>query len=328
MEATLARGVLLVQGLAVEGAAAAHAEGDVVPEASRRRREDRDGPRFHVTLCSKDELVLCDRGSLASSARQLCRESTFVPLGVGVARAGKASCSFVAVLWPEAQRWRSEFGLPPCDLHITLGFDPHDVHGDAVRKGPRQLLPLRSVPSVRPPDWHAACEVTRVAARAAATGREESVLDVLAAVERLLELAAGVAEPPAEGQGAVEETWGAGGAAGRVVGGADDGANGGTVLAELRQQRASLLGRLGRQAEALEEAEAACRLAPRMARALLVRAAIHCSLQQWDEAQAWLRRVPSPVPRAPPLEADEAQRLERLARLCERRIGRARESGD
>ena len=48
-------------------------------------------------------------------------------------KGGEAVAYYIIVLSPEIDALRSEAGLPPHALHITLGFSPNDVHG--VSKG-------------------------------------------------------------------------------------------------------------------------------------------------------------------------------------------------
>lgn len=60
-------------------------------------------------------------------------------LGVGACTDGAGSVAvFTAVDWCHAQWWRGSLGLPPSDLHITLGFYGQDVHG--VPKGEAALV--------------------------------------------------------------------------------------------------------------------------------------------------------------------------------------------
>ncbi|KAI8099016.1 uncharacterized protein BX664DRAFT_320181 [Halteromyces radiatus] len=44
---------------------------------------------------------------------------------------------FRVIYWPFGQKLRQHFGLPPCHFHITIGFDPKDIH---THKGPNTLL--------------------------------------------------------------------------------------------------------------------------------------------------------------------------------------------
>ncbi|CAO3593949.1 unnamed protein product [Absidia cylindrospora] len=44
---------------------------------------------------------------------------------------------FRVIHWPFGQKLRAHFGLPPTHFHVTVGFDPKDVH---LPKGPNTLL--------------------------------------------------------------------------------------------------------------------------------------------------------------------------------------------
>ncbi|ORZ23961.1 hypothetical protein BCR42DRAFT_401923 [Absidia repens] len=44
---------------------------------------------------------------------------------------------FRVIHWPFGQKLRAHFGLPPTHFHVTVGFDPKDIHSP---KGPNTLL--------------------------------------------------------------------------------------------------------------------------------------------------------------------------------------------
>jgi len=143
----MVRGALYAQGELIDSLAASYA--DSVPVESRRHRRDRDGLGYHITIAAKCELACMD----TVLRRRLLEEAAHLPfqgivvLGLGAAfrkaceRGGAGgSCHFLAVQWPEAQRLRARAELQRADLHVTLGFNPVDLHRPIVRKGARQLL--------------------------------------------------------------------------------------------------------------------------------------------------------------------------------------------
>lgn len=54
-------------------------------------------------------------------------------LGLGTATDGESVCYFVAIDSKEAQAMLEAVGLPHKDLHLTIGFTLHDVHGVTKR---------------------------------------------------------------------------------------------------------------------------------------------------------------------------------------------------
>lgn len=50
-------------------------------------------------------------------------------LGLGTATDGVSTCYFIAIDSTHAQALLRSTGLPPKDLHLTLGFTDYDVHG-------------------------------------------------------------------------------------------------------------------------------------------------------------------------------------------------------
>ena len=208
------RGALFATGPAIDAIAAALS--DAVPPACREARERRDGASHHITLIPKIEAP--DATQEPDVLEELAR-CPFVPLGLATA----SRAWFIPCLWPAAQAHRAALGLPPCDFHITLGFDGADVHG--IRKGPLQLLPPWSGTSLGLPEAPASalrhtwrpvvCGVLRLCADAVRRDAA-AASDLLAALDRL------------ENDGA---------AAGKAA-----------AVAELQCTRGSVLGAIGRTA--------------------------------------------------------------------------------
>lgn len=260
LEARRARGAVLAAGPSIDAAAAWGGQLIATSEASRARRMQRDGPRHHITLASKDELArLGDASQFLIEASAMCAKSVFVPLGAGMARSEGCTCQFVVLLWPAAQALRVSWNLVPTDLHITLAFQPHDVH--CIRRGPATLLPLPSVNLSATPmpfrfNWPPMCQALEQAAVAPTL----SLNELLLASDRLLELAADADQSASRNQ--------------------------------LHCTRALLLGRSGRHGEAMEEAERALATAVSakdQARPQLLCGAAACSLTNGTGLESWWR---------------------------------------
>lgn len=283
-EARRARGAVLATGPSIDAAAAWGEQLVATSEAGRARRLQRDGPGHHITLASKDELA-CLGETFLEDAAAMCAASVFVPLGAGTARSEGCTCHFVVLLWPAAQALRLRWELVPTDLHITLAFQPHDLHG--IRKGPATLLPLPAVntsAALMPfrTDWPAMCR----ALEHAAITPTLSLQELLLASARLLELASDVDQ---------SVTW-----------------------SELHCTRALILGRNGRHGEAMEEAErarAVATSAKEQARPQLLCSAAACSLHQWDKARELAAGVSLQH-----LDAPDVHRAARVQALCERML--------
>jgi hypothetical protein len=156
---TFNRGVLSLCGTAIDEVAERFLGS--VDRSWQDNRRKRDGEHFHVTLLTKAELQrACDHlsscpddGELASQFKALGLQtiqddaadvarsiaallaskpnglSSWVPIGRGRTKDGSAEATFIALLWPSYASLRRVLGLEAHDLHITLGFFGHDVHG-------------------------------------------------------------------------------------------------------------------------------------------------------------------------------------------------------
>tara|TARA_R100000008_G_scaffold70362_1_gene47946 strand:- start:51 stop:569 length:519 start_codon:yes stop_codon:yes gene_type:complete len=129
-----------------------------VDESYIKNRIERDGQDiYHITIINPKETrqiikdikaekglsgskakkevksILLQRGeSLAQSEFSIGETKSVEGPGDGaVGTEGEPSSAFFKVVeWEEAQALRAEYGLPPKDLHITLGIgDNGDVHG-------------------------------------------------------------------------------------------------------------------------------------------------------------------------------------------------------
>ena len=114
-------------------------------------RQQRDGPGYHLTLLSPNEIerVTAELGlsqpELLSRAQELLLEDDWVPLGLSSCQQGSATAVYVAVAWPSGVLARQGLGVDSgwgfAGFHITLGFSPRDVHG--VYKGAYTLLAMQ-----------------------------------------------------------------------------------------------------------------------------------------------------------------------------------------
>ena len=72
----------------------------------------------------------------------------WLPIGLGSCTlaqqqstsSGAYTAYFCVVTWPAAQHLRAALGLPSHQFHITLGFQPCDVHGPSADKGYGSLM--------------------------------------------------------------------------------------------------------------------------------------------------------------------------------------------
>jgi len=110
----------------------------------QKKKLERDGGKsefgesiYHITLSSfhpKDRDFLTEE-QMSEYFKKLS-EIKSKPRWVGVGEAEKEGnkAYYVVVDWPEVNDLRREFNVGPLDLHVTLGFNPNDVH--EVPKGP------------------------------------------------------------------------------------------------------------------------------------------------------------------------------------------------
>ena len=309
----------MVTGPAIEAAGQQLAQ--FVSEAAKRQRVARDGSSFHLTLLPKGELPngIEARDALLAEAAELCQHSRFICVGLGVQGQRDHAVWFAVIVWPAAQAFCRKHGRTgPIDLHVTLGFDRHDLHG--VRKGSYQLEPLplgldercRALPTWTAEEEHAvggswplACSTLQEASASCSSvcggpNEDEARAELLALTERLVEFA--------------EQPQGTDPSAAKLAGHTAPAA----IRAQLRSARSALLGKLGREREALEEAEVAAGLAPEQARPMVLAGASRLRLGSPDAALEWLRHAQA-------LEGDgalalhERERVVQMIQTCENR---------
>ena len=93
-------------------------------------KEARDRGRvYHMTVVTPPEMKTLSRERGAFPA-----QITIEYLGVGRASDRNSEAWFIVCRSEAIEQWRRENGLPPKDLHVTLGFDPKDVHSTAKDK--------------------------------------------------------------------------------------------------------------------------------------------------------------------------------------------------
>ena len=136
-----------------------------VSDLYRQCRIARDGPGHHITFINHLEIAslpppadVKDASSkqkkkiMLRSLRYYAERITSqfgeaalwrqpVDLGLGSAEEDNATSYFRVLHWPLGQHVRSKLNLPPTNFHITVGFEPRDVH---LYKGPGSLLCLNN----------------------------------------------------------------------------------------------------------------------------------------------------------------------------------------
>jgi len=61
-------------------------------------------------------------------------------LGLGFAQHANEEAYFVVIQWNSFNSFRERLGLPPRDLHVTLGFKKNDIHNETIRKDASSLV--------------------------------------------------------------------------------------------------------------------------------------------------------------------------------------------
>jgi len=113
---------------------------------------------------------------LAATCGCACAETAqLIPLGVGEAANGANRTRFVVLLCPAVDALRATLGLPPKDLHATLGFVEADIHG--VCKGLGALAVAEGGPSHVP---YADCLEAAAALASRHPGRDKLLRAALA----------------------------------------------------------------------------------------------------------------------------------------------------
>lgn len=112
-----------------------------VPQHAIEKRKFRDGNPFHLTIFKAMETTsqMRQKAALQSMTALANRSRPPINLGLGMVRDNETSTRswYCSISWAAGQQIRSEYGLPPKDFHLTLGFDVKDHH---VHKGPSTLL--------------------------------------------------------------------------------------------------------------------------------------------------------------------------------------------
>jgi hypothetical protein len=93
--------------------------------ACKARRDGADS--FHVTAVTPPQLC----GDVDRKWNDIVWHGKPVTLhlyGIGAVRHEEAVSYFIVAESPEIQALREQTGLPPANLHVTLGFTPHDIY--------------------------------------------------------------------------------------------------------------------------------------------------------------------------------------------------------
>jgi len=62
----------------------------------------------------------------------------WIDLGIGRQQNAQTETFFRVIKWDAANLFRQQFGLPPNDFHVTIGFKSTDIHG--VKKDESTLI--------------------------------------------------------------------------------------------------------------------------------------------------------------------------------------------
>lgn len=130
----------------------------LVDDACRANRAARDGVHYHATLVhgSLVERLRKERPPCLGAAKEptgdddaagaYSFESELVDFfalrlttpvrefGLGRATSGQHTAYYRVLQWAQLNDLRGELGLPPVDLHVTVGFKMQDVHGVAKNR--------------------------------------------------------------------------------------------------------------------------------------------------------------------------------------------------
>lgn len=88
-------------------------------------RTARDGNMHHMTIVTPDEYVVLSPEQIDIVTG---RNVQFALIGLGHFKRDRAQTCFVVAKCPHAALLRSRAGLGAHDFHVTLGFDPEDIH--------------------------------------------------------------------------------------------------------------------------------------------------------------------------------------------------------
>ncbi|MCW8876079.1 MAG: 2'-5' RNA ligase family protein [Kangiellaceae bacterium] len=104
-------------------------------ERLKHFRKERDGDSYHLTIINPFELE-----SVEGRALEICEFETndITFLGLGTTQKEGSIAYYVVSSSNDIRAFREGLGLPPSDLHVTLGFYPADIHG--VDKGERTII--------------------------------------------------------------------------------------------------------------------------------------------------------------------------------------------
>ena len=105
------------------------------------KKEERDGKgEYHVTTVSPRDTrsIKKQYGKKLENLPSPLPVSDLHVVGIGKASNEESEAWFLVCKDDNVNAWRQEVGLPPHDLHITLGFTTKDVHG--VDKGNNSIV--------------------------------------------------------------------------------------------------------------------------------------------------------------------------------------------
>lgn len=110
-----------------------------IPQASLSKQQKRDNGHYHMTIMSSAEFSKFKHNQTLIDA-----PINISFLGYGMLEADNTKTHFLVCFSNDAQKLRQNAGLPLKDFHVTVGFDPKDLHRVnkvAVKKN-RVIKPL------------------------------------------------------------------------------------------------------------------------------------------------------------------------------------------
>jgi Swiss Army Knife, 2H phosphoesterase domain len=105
---------------------------DNVPTNAKEFRRQRDGHEFHCTLIAPFEMREIDMDMEAvMDVLEATVRADWTDLGLAkAADSDDGACAWFRLLqFPSADECRRRLGLAEHGFHVTIGFEPHDVHG-------------------------------------------------------------------------------------------------------------------------------------------------------------------------------------------------------
>lgn len=109
--------------------------GDDIYVFYRKNKYKRDQGLFHITAINADEYQLLKLKNIDFNLNQNFEVRLY---GIGRTRNAESVTYYIIVQSEQLHKYRKLFRLKPHDFHITLGYNPDDIHN--VSKGNETLI--------------------------------------------------------------------------------------------------------------------------------------------------------------------------------------------